>query len=323
MSHFSNAWGMACDHVQSFEVVTPDCEMVTASASTNPDLFRALKGSGSNSGIITNLTLYTNPEYQIWYTFRIYAASDAAAVMAAAIAVQHEMTQDDKLGFFLMVKPTCFVAGLLYRGHTTTITSGFAAIDSLTPIAVPVPPTNGTQLSCAQACAMSNKAKRKSGTATVRPDAELDLALQSLLVDMVTKHDVKFALQFTFQPVDGASVNTISAASGGNVMGIRDEEQAWLAIMAEWEDERDDEKADVVIRELIDGIHEEVRRMEGLVEWWFMNDAALGQDVLGGYAEEEGKFMRDVKGRWDEEGVMGRLQNGGFLVERCWSDKMD
>lgn len=68
------------------------------------------------------------------------------------------------------------------------------------------------------------------------------------------------------------------------------------------------------MRELIERIHEEARRGEGLVEWWFMNDAVLGQDVLGGYGEEEGRFMREVKGRWDGEVVMGRLQNGGFVV---------
>ncbi|MCV0403579.1 MAG: FAD-binding oxidoreductase [Chloroflexi bacterium] len=45
--------GLAIDHVRSFEVVTADAELVTASATENADLYWALRGGGGNFGIVT------------------------------------------------------------------------------------------------------------------------------------------------------------------------------------------------------------------------------------------------------------------------------
>ncbi len=45
--------GLAIDHVRSFEVVTADAELVTASAAENADLYWALRGGGGNFGIVT------------------------------------------------------------------------------------------------------------------------------------------------------------------------------------------------------------------------------------------------------------------------------
>ncbi len=45
--------GLAIDHVRSFEVVTAEGELVTASAVENPDLYWALRGGGGNFGIVT------------------------------------------------------------------------------------------------------------------------------------------------------------------------------------------------------------------------------------------------------------------------------
>jgi predicted alternative tryptophan synthase beta-subunit len=50
MSHFSNHWGLVCDNVKNFEVVLGSSDIVQANADENPDLFRALKGGGSNFG---------------------------------------------------------------------------------------------------------------------------------------------------------------------------------------------------------------------------------------------------------------------------------
>jgi FAD/FMN-containing dehydrogenase len=46
----SNEYGFSADNVVSFELVLADSSIVTASATSNPDLFFALKGGGSNFG---------------------------------------------------------------------------------------------------------------------------------------------------------------------------------------------------------------------------------------------------------------------------------
>ncbi|MEO5318669.1 FAD-binding oxidoreductase [Arthrobacter sp. CC3] len=50
------AFGFACDHLISVDLVTAAGELVTASASENPDLFWALHGGGGNFGVATSFT---------------------------------------------------------------------------------------------------------------------------------------------------------------------------------------------------------------------------------------------------------------------------
>src|SRR5262249_37973915 len=47
-------YGLACDNVISFELVTAEGEVLAVSADERPDLFWALRGGGGNFGIVTS-----------------------------------------------------------------------------------------------------------------------------------------------------------------------------------------------------------------------------------------------------------------------------
>jgi FAD/FMN-containing dehydrogenase len=47
--------GLACDNVLSFQVVTADGSVRTASADEHPDLYWALRGGGGNFGVVVSL----------------------------------------------------------------------------------------------------------------------------------------------------------------------------------------------------------------------------------------------------------------------------
>ncbi|KIJ54881.1 hypothetical protein M422DRAFT_125731, partial [Sphaerobolus stellatus SS14] len=59
-------FGLACDNVLAFNLVTPTSQILTVTAQSHPDLFFGLKGGGNNFGIVTSFVLKTRPQGQVW-----------------------------------------------------------------------------------------------------------------------------------------------------------------------------------------------------------------------------------------------------------------
>ncbi|KAF1956576.1 hypothetical protein CC80DRAFT_548075 [Byssothecium circinans] len=58
--------GFTADNVIQYEVVLADGSIVTASSTANSDLFKALKGGGSNLGVVTKFVHKTFPLGNVW-----------------------------------------------------------------------------------------------------------------------------------------------------------------------------------------------------------------------------------------------------------------
>ena len=54
-------FGLSCDNVEQFTLVTADGSVVRAHAGENPDLFWALRGGGGNFGVVTEFELKLHP----------------------------------------------------------------------------------------------------------------------------------------------------------------------------------------------------------------------------------------------------------------------
>ncbi|KAI1766950.1 FAD-binding domain-containing protein [Hypoxylon sp. FL1150] len=65
-SPLSSIYGMAADQVLSMEVVTADGRFITASNTSNPDIFWALRGGGGSTyGVVTSMVIKAFPEIPV------------------------------------------------------------------------------------------------------------------------------------------------------------------------------------------------------------------------------------------------------------------
>jgi FAD/FMN-containing dehydrogenase len=65
LSFLSTQYGWAANNIVSFEVVLANATIVTASNTTHPDLYRALKGGGNNFGVVTAYNMIAHPMGQV------------------------------------------------------------------------------------------------------------------------------------------------------------------------------------------------------------------------------------------------------------------
>ncbi|MFJ2608006.1 MULTISPECIES: FAD-binding oxidoreductase [unclassified Streptomyces] len=80
----SRAYGLTCDSLTQATLITADGKQLTANATTNKDLFWALRGAGNgNFGVVTELHFTTHPAPQAVSGFLSWPWSKAAAVFKA------------------------------------------------------------------------------------------------------------------------------------------------------------------------------------------------------------------------------------------------
>jgi len=74
-------YGMTCDNLLSCDVVTASGELVTASETSNPDLFWGLRGGGGNFGIVTSFVFRGQPVSTVLGGLILYPRDKAGEVL--------------------------------------------------------------------------------------------------------------------------------------------------------------------------------------------------------------------------------------------------
>jgi hypothetical protein len=74
-------YGLTCDNVLSFDIVTADGNLRVASANENEDLFWALRGGGGNFGVVTSFEFRVHPVSTVLGGLVIYPRDRAVEVL--------------------------------------------------------------------------------------------------------------------------------------------------------------------------------------------------------------------------------------------------
>ncbi|KZZ87547.1 FAD binding domain-containing protein [Moelleriella libera RCEF 2490] len=138
-------YGLGVDNVLSLRLVTADDQLSTVTASSDPDLFWALRGAGPNIGIVTSAVVKSYPssgaDLMAWSAFVAFSPDKLEQVFQAIQDINLELAIN--ILVYMMppgppesTEPAVIVTMFLHRGDDTAGRAAFASIFAIGPVAV-------------------------------------------------------------------------------------------------------------------------------------------------------------------------------------------
>ncbi len=130
-------YGKTCDNILSLDVVLADGSLVTASPTSHPDLFWAIRGAGDNFGVVTSfeVPLYPAPEEARICT-PLFSLDDGGAVLQKLWQLDESLSEDLWWSGDVMVQPdgsALFGLPLFHLGPKDVAEREIAKIAALAP----------------------------------------------------------------------------------------------------------------------------------------------------------------------------------------------
>ncbi|ODA80710.1 hypothetical protein RJ55_03669 [Drechmeria coniospora] len=348
LSYLSAQYGLACDNVVSFECVLANGTVVTASSSSHPELFFALRGGGNQYAIVTRMTLKTydiGEHATIWGGVRTYAAGSQSEILSAVTNFTAG-NRDPKAAII----PTFNYAAIL--GISIPVALVFFFYDGLMP---PVgvfdnfdsimPLTDNTRRrSYGSLTNMVLGGNLKGLRFQIRENTFPNMpaeAMHAFLSDHSMLMDKKSAkgaildlidvrlMSFAVQPMPrGIAQASRAHGGGGNALGLKPEhgDRVWVEYDIAWASPLCDEQCPAYFVKAVESMHElHAKNYAGIAPTHyeqgdltfvsynpiFMNDAMYDQDVLRSYGSENYARLRSTHEVYDQQGFFSKRQ-GGF-----------
>src|SRR4029077_18347598 len=116
-------FGLSCDNVERFTLVTADASIVRADSKENQDLYWALRGGGGNFGVVTEFEVKLHPLRAVVLAEGLTPQSDIPALLESWRDVMPEAPHDLKWNIDLRLAPDTEQVPLELRGHPVASSS--------------------------------------------------------------------------------------------------------------------------------------------------------------------------------------------------------
>jgi FAD/FMN-containing dehydrogenase len=140
LSWLARKHGLAANHVVAIELVTPDGELVRATAEQHADLFWALRGGGGNFGVVTAMEFRLFPYGEVYAGMFLWPYERHAELLRAWHAVTRGAPEELTTSFRIMHVPELpdvppFIAGrsvvVIDGAYAGAVEDGAAAVAAL------------------------------------------------------------------------------------------------------------------------------------------------------------------------------------------------
>jgi FAD/FMN-containing dehydrogenase len=328
LSFYTPQYGPVCSNILSYEIVLASGAIVTASASTNPDLWRALKGGSNNFGIVTRFTARSFPSSKIWSGFLWLPGFQAPKVLAAFHEAVNQVNVHDshaagpmacfsyvqQLGiqvisvYLVYTKhpkgnkwPVCWKNssfGSLWRLWSTckvrTLTSAHDELHSVSPYGL----------------------RQVFATTTIKNDPATITAVHAAYCDAISlvSRVKNMAWTFVLQPF----LPEWARKGDATPLGIDNGTNEPLVIVGfsiNWTEGRDDKFVQDTTRSVIEQIDAVAATNGTGHRYRFLNYCAEWQRPFESYGEENWRFLKEVSKKYDPEGLFQKGCIGGFKLE--------
>ena len=335
LTFFSPRFGLVCSSVLSYEIVLANGSLTTASASGNPDLWRALKGGSNNFGIVTRMTVPIFPSTKIWSGFLYMPSSQATKVLMAF----HESVQSADSGG-LDSRYNSNVAGpIACFTHLQQI--GIQAVS--VNLAFTKPPENEgkwpdwwnssrfksiwrfwstckvhTLTSAADELNALNPPGRRQlfASTTIKNDpatlTATHIAYQDAIASIRSVNAKGMSWTLTMQPLLSAWLRKGDA----NPLGLEDCTEALVLVSftVNWHERRDDEFVNQTTRKAVEQIDAFAAVHDTGHRFRYVNYCAKWQKPFESYGEKNLRFLHETSRKYDPEGLFQWGCVGGFKL---------
>ncbi|KAI5918896.1 FAD-binding domain-containing protein [Camillea tinctor] len=315
--------GLACDNVKSYEVVLADGRIVTASSDENADLFEALKGGGSNFGIVTRFDIAAFRTSPIWGVSMVHPESVGKVHLPALKnwIDDVESYQNGSAMHFWAYRPAQKQTLIFTSVSDVSGTANAPIFNDFLAIPGAINSTVTTNNMSTVALNTQTEGYRNIWfTLTFKNDLDTlakAVDLHNKLVDemKVESSDGDFETQCFFQPLP-AIVGRHAAERGGNILGISKQEENTVILLGSLGLNGVDQEALGRKKMLAwkDELEQYTKDAGTYVPYRYMNYADASQDVVASYGEENVLKMWAVSSKYDPSGVFQTRVPGGFKL---------
>ncbi|OAL28157.1 hypothetical protein AYO20_09576 [Fonsecaea nubica] len=324
--------GLACDNVKSYEqIVLADGNIVTATRASHPDLFWALRGAGTNFGVVTTFEFVAFEQGQIWGGVKQYLEDSEAE--AVALLDQFCKSQDpssssaDVYAEAFII--TAYVAPM-GKFVTTAVLShgqpredppvfdGFKALPSIASstrvrsiadLSVELNANNPHGLRQRWPIANIPAKRSKTLALAVKSDVVVLNEVMEIYKDIINPHrdTIKdFVPAILLQPL---LPRMLPADETENPLGISRKDGPLF-------DPSDDDLVESLARTFTQRVTETATAHNKFHRYVYLNYAAGDQDVFASYGEENLARLVRVSEKYDPQGVFTRLRPGYINLAR-------
>ncbi|CAI9626382.1 unnamed protein product [Alternaria burnsii] len=320
ISDLTNEYGLACDNVASYEVVTASGVIVNASLKAFSDLYWALRGGGNNFGIVTTFNYQTIVQPPMWGGMRIHDTSATPALITAFENAINNAEKDTKLAH--VVSFTTY----------DTYQLAFTELEYFVPVNLANPPEiakeylsipfmqDNTSNSTLEDLTPHRSNDMPSGFRTSTWSASFKMSAE--LIQEMTDYFFEIApalpavsVNIAFQAFSKPALEAMQK-NGGNALGLYPEDGPFFHVLVymAWNETSDDTTMMKAAEDYIQVSKTMAKDLGVDNDYCYMPYSSGYQPVVAGYGAENMARLQAISNKYDPTQVFQSLQPGYFKL---------